>query len=222
MPIEITSDGTHTILSEKYAVPYHSIHGALQETNHVFIDAGLRYISAQKEKEHIRILEVGFGTGLNVLATLAYSRNYTQSIDIQSIEAYPITLETADKLNYGDYIDLIDKEDLLGLHTSKWSSPIAIDEIFTFTKFQVRLEDFDSDDLFDVIYFDAFAPTAQPELWSPVILQKMFDLLSNHGVLVTYCAKGQFKRDLKSVGFEVEAIPGPPRKREMTRAIKRI
>jgi len=220
MPILLTADGTHTIHSDKYDVAYHSIHGALQETNHVFIEAGLRY--RRSELNTIRILEVGFGTGLNVLATLAESLRSTCTVDFHSIEAYPISLDEANQLNYYEHIADICKEDLLNLHSLSWNTSHQINTRFKFKKHLIPIEDFGSNLNFDVIYFDAFAPSSQPELWEPIILKKMFDLLNDNGVLVTYCAKGQFKRDLKSVGFEVQSIPGPPRKREMTRAVKPI
>lgn len=223
MPIQLTSDGTHTIHSDQFDVPYHSVHGALQETMHVFIGAGLdHFLETTSSTKSIHILEVGFGTGLNVLATLAESRNRELSVDFQTIEAYPITMETAAALNFAEHLPSIVKSDIDTIHSAEWSENISLSPLFTFTKHRTTLEAFQSEDRFDVIYFDAFAPTAQPELWTPAILQKMYDHLNDYGILVTYCAKGQFKRDLKSVGFHVQSIPGPPRKREMTRAIKSI
>ena len=220
MPIQLTADGSHTIHSDKYDVAYHSIHGALKETNHVFIDAGLRFKKATLTD--IRILEVGFGTGLNVLATIADNKAGSYELDFHTIEAYPITSEEVNQLNYHEHIDAIGKDEIIHLHNLPWDKKSTIHDRFTFTKHLRRLESFESDLKFDIIYFDAFAPTAQPELWETSILFKMYNLLNHNGILVTYCAKGQFKRDLKSVGFEVQSIPGPPRKREMTRAIKSL
>ena len=220
MSIQLTADGTHTIHSEKYDVTYHSIHGALQETYHVFIEAGLNFKkSAIRE---INILEVGFGTGLNVLATLADNKESNYEVDYHTIEAYPISLTEVNQLNYHEHLPGIAKEEMVHLHQLPWNETNLINPRFAFTKHLCTLETFKSSLKFDVIYFDAFAPTAQPELWEPAILQKMYNLLNNNGLLVTYCAKGQFKRDLKSVGFEVHSIPGPPRKREMTRAMKSL
>lgn len=222
MGIQLTSDGTHTIHSEKFDVPYHSVHGALQETMHVFIDAGLNYFLDARNSSSCRILEIGFGTGLNVLATISESRKRSLSIEFQTIEAYPISLDTVADLNYAEHIASISQDDIDLLHSSHWSEKVSIDPSFSIIKHLRTIEEFKSEDLFDIIYFDAFAPTAQPELWTPEILQKMYSLLDDYGILVTYCAKGQFKRDLRSVGFEMQSIPGPPRKREMTRAIKSI
>lgn len=218
MLIQLTADGSHTIHSEKFDVPYHSVHGALQETMHVFIDAGLNYV--KEGKSSINILEVGFGTGLNVLATLAESNIHNLKVDFHTIEAYPISEDDANQLNYQEHIARISQQDLECIHEQPWGQTDSISANFSLTKHLCKLEEFSSSLSFDVIYFDAFAPTAQPELWEPSILRRMYDLLTESGVLVTYCAKGQFKRDLKSVGFMVDSIPGPPRKREMTRAIK--
>jgi len=220
MSIQLTADGSHTIISDKYNVAYHSIHGALQETRHVFIEAGLNHRA--KELSSIKILEVGFGTGLNLLATWSECKREDYDVEFHSIEPYPIYLDIAEKLNYHEHIPNIDGSEIRHIHETPWEQLIELAPNLSLHKHPTTLEAFESSVSFDVIYFDAFAPTAQPELWQPNMLKKLHGLLNNHGVLVTYCAKGQFKRDLKSVGFEVQSIPGPPRKREMTRAVKKV
>ena len=214
-----TQDGSHSIFSEKYGVSYHSKYGAIQETQHVFINAGLRLKAV--EQFDISILDIGFGTGLNAFMTFLESEKRGLTIDYTGVEAYPIAIEVAKKLNYATQIQQPENQRILNtIHEIEWERATAINEYFRLTKVQKKFEELDYNNQFDVIYFDAFAPTAQPELWEIPLLTSMYNALKDNGILVTYCAKGQFKRDLKAIGFIVEAIPGPPGKREMTRALK--
>jgi tRNA U34 5-methylaminomethyl-2-thiouridine-forming methyltransferase MnmC len=213
-----TSDGSHSILSEKFGVAYHSIHGAIQETQHVFIDAGLAY-QAQRKSE-ISILEIGWGTGLNSYMTLLESEKRKSPIHYTTIEAYPISLEQAKELNYAENLQQEDAQSFLQLHELEWEKLHTISPYFNFTKHQMLFEKIDFTNQFDIIYFDAFAPNAQAEFWEEDFLSQMYQSLQKGGILVTYCAKGSFKRALKAVGFTVESIPGPPMKREMVRAVK--
>ena len=214
-----TQDGSHTIYSQKYGVTYHSKYGAIQESKHVFISAGLYYKAL--ESKTLSILEIGFGTGLNAFLTLLESVDKDLSIQYQAVEAFPLSLAQAKELNYPL---LLQREDLrtafLKLHEAEWDSWIEIRPNFSFKKLNSNFEELDLPPSFDLIYFDAFAPSAQAELWEIPTLSIMYNALKENGVWVSYCAKGSVKRNLKSLGFIVEAIPGPPGKREMTRAMK--
>ncbi len=214
----LTKDGTHTLLSGHFGEHYHSIFGALQESQHVFIDAGLN--EKVKKQKDISILELGFGTGLNAFLTLLEARNQSLSVFYTGIEKYPIDLETAQTLNYANHLEAAPSELFLELHQCDWEKRILITPNFDFLKLKKDFLEITDRQRYDLVYFDAFAPNAQPELWETLLLQKMYDALNDSGILVTYCAKGVVKRRLKSVGFSVEAIPGPPGKREMTRATK--
>lgn len=214
-----TKDGSHSIFSDKYGVSYHSKYGAIQETQHVFINAGLRLKAV--EQSDISILEIGFGTGLNAFMTFLENEKRGLSIDYVGVEAYPISMEIANTLNYAAQVNQPESQAVFQkLHELKWNDTAAISPYFKLTKVKKMFQELDYKNQFDIIYFDAFAPTSQPELWEIPLLTSMFEALKTNGILVTYCAKGQFKRDLKTVGFTVEAIPGPPGKREMTRALK--
>lgn len=202
-----------------FGVSYHSKHGAIQETQTVFLDAGLNY-SDFKSKPEIKILEMGFGTGLNALMTLL--QNDSRSLEYHTLEAYPIEKDQWLSLNYPEIFELDDDDvaRFYSMHKSSSGESVQINERFDFTKFITQLEDYQSSNQYDVIYYDAFAPTSQEELWTEHMMKKMYDLTSDGGILVTYCAKGSFKRALKAAGYRVENLPGPIGKREMTRAIK--
>lgn len=213
-----TKDGSHSILSEQFGVTYHSIHGAIQETQHVFLNAGLHHKSSLQND--ISILEIGFGTGLNAYMTLLEIQDTHLNINYTTTEAYPITIEQAETLNYPEELNQKGVDTFLKLHQIGWEKEIHISPNFRFTKHKMLFENINFKNEFDIIYFDAFAPNAQSIFWEEPFLTQMHDSLKEKGILVTYCAKGSFKRALKAVGFQVEAIPGPPRKREMTRATK--
>ncbi|MEM1328229.1 MAG: tRNA (5-methylaminomethyl-2-thiouridine)(34)-methyltransferase MnmD [Bacteroidota bacterium] len=214
-----TQDGSHSIFSEQHGVSYHSKYGAIQETRHVFIDAALRF-KAVVQKE-IAILDIGFGTGLNALMTYLEAQKRNLTIDYTAYEAFPITVAAAQQLNYNEQLNLPVEEDIfLQMHTVDWEVPHLLDDDFTFLKHQQTFDQVDAVAAYDIIYFDAFAPNAQPELWELDIMQKMYAALKPNGILVTYCAKGSVKRTLKAAGFQIEALKGPPGKREMTRAMK--
>jgi tRNA U34 5-methylaminomethyl-2-thiouridine-forming methyltransferase MnmC len=213
-----TEDGSFTFFIEELDEHYHSIYGAIQEAQVVFINAGLQYF---ENLPHLNILEIGFGTGLNALMTFQ-SKPHLQNIQYFAVEKYPVTLEEMTHLNYSNLLNDERLQPIFEkLHTSNWNEKVDITLQFSLNKILGNLEDFKCEiHFFDLIYFDAFAPSAQPQLWSDSIFQKMFNALKSGGILVTYCAKGSVKRALKSVGFVVEALPGPKNKREMTRAIK--
>lgn len=218
----ITEDGSHTLTSSRFpSVSYHSIHGSIQETKTVFIDAGLDFVKNLIPNKEINILEMGFGSGLNALMTAIFAKENQLAINYHTIEAYPISIESLDQLNYAKILNL-DKEMASWFETmhSASSKTTVSNGSISFTKHIIEIESFEIQKEFDVIYYDAFSPTAQPELWTVEMMQKMNHCLKTGGVLTTYCAKGQFKRNLREAGFKVEGLPGPIGKREMTRARK--
>ena len=214
-----TADGSHSILSEQFGVSYHSKHGAIQETQHVFINAALRYKALLQQE--LSVLDIGFGTGLNAYMTLIEATQRNLSVDYTGYEAFPISIEQAKNLNYPALLNTSDTiYPFQLLHESDWEQRIAINNHFSFQKCLQTFDQITDQNRFDMVYFDAFAPNAQPDLWKQPLLEKMYQALKPEGVFVTYCAKGEVKRTLKAVGFQVERLKGPPGKREMTRAIK--
>ena len=213
-----TRDGSNTIFVPEFDETYHSTHGAIQESLHVFIRSGLKF---KTELNDINVLEVGFGTGLNALLSFVDSEDTNRNIKYTSLEAYPLQWDLVSKLNYidiifnGKYSEIYKK-----IHTCDWESFYELSPYFTLRKQNVKLQNILFDNEFDIIYFDAFAPRVQPELWTEQIFTSMYKALKPGGILVTYCAKGSVKRALRYVGFELQSIPGPPGKREMSRAIK--
>lgn len=214
--IIVTNDGSNSLYIPEMDETYHSVHGAIQEAKHVFIENGLKLF----QQEEIRVFEVGFGTGLNAFLSEQYSAENNVGIIYHSIEAFPVEVELIKNLNYNHLIKY-NLDVFNSIHTSDWEAESVISDTFNLTKIEAKIEDFNIElNSYDLVFFDAFGPRAQPEMWSISILQKMYDCLISKGKLVTYCAQGQFKRNLKSIGFLVENVPGPPGKREMTIATK--
>ena len=206
-----TKDGSNSIFVPELDEHYHSVHGAIQEALHVFIGMGLDQLSI----EPIRILEVGFGTGLNCLLTCLTGRE----IFYHGIEAYPVPREILNKLNYSEQTR--DNKSLFkSIHNASWQVHERITPTFRLFKDEVTIESVDLREQYNLIYFDAFGPRAQKELWDPKLYRKLYSALTLNGIFVTYCAKGQVRRDLQSVGFKIERLPGPPGKREMLRGRK--
>jgi tRNA U34 5-methylaminomethyl-2-thiouridine-forming methyltransferase MnmC len=219
--IIITEDGSHSIAIPGLKVTYHSVHGAIQESRHVFIEAGLKYLLDQFITEQIWLLEVSFGTGLNALLTAIEVENSETSVYYVALEPFPISVEEANSLNYCKQLKREDlQEDFTRMHKCAWDKSLAVTENVLMHKSNSTLQKFEHATGFDLIYYDAFAPAAQPELWTKEIFQKLFDLLKLNGVLVTYCSKGDVRRAMVAAGFTVEKLVGPPGKREMLRAIK--
>ena len=219
-PLFLTSDGSHSVMSQKFGVSYHSRHGAITEAYHVFINAALRFKAVIQKQ--INILEIGFGTGLNAYVTLLEASKRNLEIQYTAIEAYPVSIKQATDLNYPAQLEPDQEGFFLQLHQSDWEKKVSITDLFKLEKLQKNFEEIDFENQFDIIYFDAFAPDAQPELWNESMMEKMYRSLKADGILTTYCAKGVVKRTMKKVGFHIEALPGPPGKREMTRATKLI
>lgn len=215
-----TNDNSSTLYVPELDQHYHSTHGAVQESLHVFIKSGLYQFMGSATP--ISILEIGFGTGLNPLLTLLEAKAHKLIIDFTSLEKYPLTLNEVKELNYSDILNSFEaKEDLLKLHQAEWEKKVWIDPNFTLRKHQLDFKAYTAEDQFHLIYFDAFSPGSQPNLWTIDIFTNMYNCLLNGGMLVTYCSKGEVRRNMMAAGFEVEKIPGPPGKREMVRAWKR-
>jgi tRNA U34 5-methylaminomethyl-2-thiouridine-forming methyltransferase MnmC len=216
-----TDDGSSSLFNVALQETYHSRHGAIQESAHVFIKNGLQFFTEKKNTVPVSVFEVGFGTGLNALLALLFSEENKISVDYTSIEASPIDWEVASHLNYSQQLGGSIPDYFQRLHQTEWSKKINITESFSLHKIKSSIQDFEfNSDQFDVIFFDAFAPTKQPEMWELPVLEKIVSGMKPEGILVTYCAKGQVKRDLKFLGTTVESLPGPPGKREMVRANK--
>ncbi|HMJ69826.1 MAG TPA: tRNA (5-methylaminomethyl-2-thiouridine)(34)-methyltransferase MnmD [Cyclobacteriaceae bacterium] len=207
----LTSDGSHSLLNTALDETYHSRHGAVQESMHVFIKHGLETWAAKNPGKTVNIFEVGFGTGLNGLLTALTGLpvNYT------AIEAFPLGEPVYSVLNYSPH------ELLQQLHRAPWNEWTEITDNFRLKKIESELEKTTLTDHYDMIYFDAFAPSKQPSMWELPVLTKVCGTLPAGGIFVTYCAKGQLKRDLRSLGFEVETLVGPPGKKEMVRGTKK-
>lgn len=215
--IKMTSDGSHTLYVPELDEHYHSIHGAIQESRHVFINHGIQTLF----KSPIQLLEVGLGTGLNALLTSIWSLNTNTEVHYTGVEAYPLNDELNQSLHYDKNLENSNaKMFFQDIISSKWEVKTNIHSKFVLHKIQCRIEEFMTNHKFDIVYFDAFGPNTQEELWDIEILKRIYGMLNDNGVFVTYCAKGQLKRDLKHIGFKVETLPGPPGKREMTRAMK--
>ncbi len=215
----ITNDGSHTLFVPGLNEHYHSTHGAIQESEHVFIKSGLNYIiDALREKDKaidcIKILEVGFGTGLNAMLTYQQSKK----VSYTAIEKYPLTVAEIEKLNLssklGNGLDTVFKK----MHNCNWGIYENIGLNFKIKKIKTDLLDFVSDEKYNIIYFDAFSPDVQPKLWTEKVFCQMYNCLNTGGILVTYSAKGLVKQNLRAAGFTVKRLPGPPGKRHMVRA----
>lgn len=214
-----TKDGSNTIHIPEWDEQYHSKHGAIQEAYHVFIQMGLFFLLESNAPEEIRILEIGFGTGLNAYITYIESKKVNYKFEYTGIEAFPVPFQLIEQLNYPKELN-DSKESYYLLHRSPWSEKVIISDRFKLIKNEMTFEDINFTNTFHLIYFDAFGARVQPELWTEVIFEKMFNAMKKGGVLVTYSAKGSVRRAMNSVGFIVERLPGPPGKREMLRAIK--
>lgn len=214
--IKITEDGSHTLYVPELNEHYHSIHGAVQESSHIFIGCGLHY----SREETVKILEVGFGTGLNALLTAMDALSARKGIEYTTLEKYPLTSELIRELNYSGFTGpegmLIFKK----LHEAEWNIKVRISNNFVLEKIKMDLVTDQIEGKYNLIYFDAFGPDKQPELWTREIFEKIAKVTMPGGILTTYSAKGEVKRNLKACGFEVSMLPGPPGKRQIIRAIK--
>lgn len=213
----LTGDGSGTLYSNDMQESYHSLNGAVQESRHVFIDAGLKRCFGKR----LRILEVGFGTGLNALLTWGEAKRSQLDVTYFTVESYPLPSVTTSALGYDQLEPILLKSAFSQLHESVWDDTIVLEKgCFAICKIEDDFRNFTLPSGLDLIYFDAFAPDKQPEMWEEHLFQKLFEAMNEQGILVTYCAKGEVRRRMQRCGFIVERIQGPPGKREMIRAIK--
>lgn len=214
--IVTTRDGSHTIYVTELAEHYHSIHGAITESKHIFIEAGFK----QCRKKHLNILEMGFGTGLNALLTLAETQKSNRSIYYTGIEKYPLPKSITDSLNFESFTGKAVKGMLKLIHEAAWNQDVEIRKGFILKKIESDMTQINQQDEFDLVYFDAFAPEKQPELWTKELFSIIYKSMKRNSILTTYSSKVTIRRNMENAGFLVEKIPGPPGKREMTRARK--
>ena len=222
--IQITEDGSHTLFSEMAGQTYHSSHGAVQESRHIFI--------SQLSGGPLAVLEIGFGTGLNALLTAAWAMENGVGVEFTTIELYPLERDVYSELNYGCMLG--EEELFLRLHEDEWGDDfVGVAKNFAIRKCRcdivewlnsqqsiVNGQQLVDNGLYDVVYFDAFSPDAQPELWTEEVFRNVYELMKVGGVLMTYCAKGDVRRAMLAAGFRVEKLQGPPGKRHILRARK--
>ncbi|MCL5128825.1 tRNA (5-methylaminomethyl-2-thiouridine)(34)-methyltransferase MnmD [Algibacter sp. L4_22] len=222
--VVITADGSSTIHLPDWNEQYHSKHGAIQEAYHVFIKHGLQYFYTENikdELESISILEIGFGTGLNAFITFLEAEKLNIKTNYVGVEAYPVSSEEITLLNYAKELKAEENETVFkALHDVTWNEKHDITPLFSIEKQKKFFAEIKDEDVFNIIYFDAFGARVQPELWTEPIFESMYKALKKNGVLVTYAAKGSVRRAMQAVGFTVQRLEGPPGKREMLRGIK--
>ena len=217
LELKQTADGSYTLYNSELNEHYHSIHGANTESLHVFIQNGLVYLLPNMISNQMNILEVGFGTGLNCFLTMNYLLENQLNIKLfyHALEPFPVDKKLINKLNKKFQHELYSK-----IHKVKWDMNQTIEDGLVINKSSIMIQHLKPENKYDLVYFDAFGPRVEDKLWDISVLKWIFNLMNNDGVFVTYCAKGQVRRDLEQIGFKVERLPGPPGKREMLRATK--
>lgn len=217
MKLEQTADGSFTLYVPELDEHYHSVKGALTESQHIFIDMGLKHSQATNPY----ILEIGLGTGLNCFLTYLTSKETGQAIHYTGIERFPLSEEVIDQLDYATLIGKGEKEIYQAIHQAAWDKEVLLSPHFSLHKIEGDFTQYSFLGKYDLIYFDAFAPEKQPEMWEQPLFDMLYELLNPGGILTTYCAKGVVRRMLQAAGFTVERLAGPPGgKREILRATK--
>jgi len=213
-----TADGSFTIYLPEMGEQYHSMNGAITESNHVFIEKGYLF----HKETNPSVFEVGFGTGLNCLLTILQAQKLKRPTVYYSVEKYPLNIEVVQNLDYGSFFSDEASTWFDKIHSCPWEEEVEISDYFKLCKTSTDLttKSFLPERNFDVIYFDAFGPDKQPEMWTPEIFERISRITQNGGVFVTYSAKGQVRRDLTTAGYRMERLPGPPGKKQMLRGIK--
>ena len=219
MKLEQTADGSYTLYVPELDEHYHSVKGALTESQHIFIDMGLKHSTVTEP----RILEIGLGTGLNCFLTLMTAEETQRKVHYTGIERFPLDIETISQLDYPSIIGKGYEENYLAIHQAPWQEDAVLSPWFTLHKIEGDFTHYTFNKGYDIIYFDAFAPEKQPEMWEQSLFDSLYQVLNEGGILTTYCAKGVVRRMLQAAGFIVERLAGPPGgKREILRAIKPI
>lgn len=222
MKLLLTADGSLTIQLEGKDTTYHSRHGAIQESMHVFINSGLQHILHLQPKTDLAIFEMGFGTGLNAFLTFIELENRQLQISYDSIDVQPLPPTMYAALHYAEQLGLPEADKLfIRLHTFPWNESFNLSAHFRFTKMLCDIHNFNPVKKYDLIYYDAFSPRDVPDQWTPNVFSKLYSLMNEQGVLVTYCSKSIVRRSMQAAGFEVCKLPGPPGKREIVRALKK-
>ena len=216
----LTKDGSSTLRIDSLNESYHSLHGAVTESEFVYLDNGLRFWQKSHSVSKASVLEIGYGTGLLAFLSFLNQLNNKMEIDYTSLEAYPLKIKDLERLNYNSFFESNQHLSFLDFSKLPWNNINQIIPKYSILKHNIFFEDFKSEKLYDIIYYDAFGFHAQPNLWEIEWMKKCFDLLNNGGLWISFCAKGSVRRGLQKVGFDVERLPGPPGKREMLRAIK--
>jgi len=227
MKLERTADGSYTLYVPELDEHYHSVKGALTESQHIFIEMGLKHSPVSEP----HILEIGLGTGLNAFLTLLSAEETRRKVHYTGIERYPLAEETLKQLDYPHLIGKQHEKDYYAIHRAPWGTETDLSPWFTLQKIEgdfTRLfhpteGSHAETSRYDIIYFDAFAPEKQPEMWEQSLFDTLYKVLNDGGILTTYCAKGTVRRMLQTAGFTVERLPGPPGgKREILRATKSL
>ncbi|WP_421944388.1 tRNA (5-methylaminomethyl-2-thiouridine)(34)-methyltransferase MnmD [Pedobacter sp.] len=213
-----TADGSNTLYNETIGEHYHSKHGALQESKHVFIDAGLKFASAGKSE--ISIFEVGFGTGLNFILSLEYCIKNNIKLNYTSLEAFPLTVDVLNQTGYKAFVSDEIWDSFISNYEASLNGIQTLSSLCSLEIPHITLADFKTDQKFDVIYYDAFSVQHQPEMWSDEIITHACSFLKPGGTFVTYAITGKLKRAVKANNFTIEKLSGAPGKREMLRAFK--
>jgi tRNA U34 5-methylaminomethyl-2-thiouridine-forming methyltransferase MnmC len=211
-----TKDGSYTLYLPEMDETYHSRNGAWSESEYVFIDKGLLALPYP----NIKVLEVGMGTATNAILTMMCTEKYQFSVDYHTLEPFPLSWEIVEGMGFKEKLNEVEWKCFQTMHHLDFNKSMRLTPQFNFIKQKIKLEELELNEKVDVIYFDAFAPSKQPEVWDINNLRNLFESLNKNGLLVTYCAQGQFKRDMKEVGFRIENPPGPHHKKEMTVGIK--
>ena len=220
LQLVVTADGSKTIFNPEVGENYHSRHGALQESRHVFLKSGLAFFLERTRKTTADVLEVGFGTGLNFLLSADFCTANKNRLNYTGIEAYPLGSDMIEATGYSAVVDASLYTTFLEQYPVSLQETVNLNEFCTLEIFADKLENFTTEKMFDVIFFDAFAAVHQPEMWTTESIKRCCDYLRPGGIFVTYAITGNLKRCMKSLGFTIEKAPGAPGKREMLRAIK--
>lgn len=216
LEIMATADGSYTLYNKEMDETYHSRNGAWSESQYVYIEMGIQDLPFNE----VKVLEIGFGTGTNAILTYLYSNKFHFKVEYTTLEPFPLQWDLIKRMQFDNKLSSRDWSVFREMHQLEFEDKSQFGAYFHFNKYKQKIEDYESKETFDIIYLDAFAPSKQEDIWSLSNIKKMHDLLLPNGKLVSYCAQGQFKRNLKEVGFRIENPPGPHHKKEMTVAFR--